>query len=46
MEAYGYERRLLAGVKYARSFTGERIDYSELKAIVEVARWTPSIGNI
>jgi len=46
MEAYGYERRLLAGVRYARSFTGERMDYGELRAIVEVARWAPSIENI
>jgi len=46
MSEYGYERKLLAGIKYARRFTGERIDYSELVSIVEMARWAPSIGNV
>jgi len=43
---YGYERKILASVRYARRFTGERVDYNELISIVEMARWAPSIGNV
>lgn len=46
MSEYSYERKIIAGIRYAKRFTGDRIDYNELLSIVELARWAPSIGNI
>uniref|UniRef100_A0A7C4DA52 Nitroreductase domain-containing protein n=1 Tax=Staphylothermus marinus TaxID=2280 RepID=A0A7C4DA52_STAMA len=46
MNDISYERRLVIGIKYAKRFTGDRIDYNELLSIIEIARWAPSIGNI
>ncbi len=46
MSSYGFERRLLAGIRYARGFTKTSIDRRVLMEIIEMARWAPSIGNI
>lgn len=46
LEDYSYERKILASIKYTRRFTGERLDPLEIKSIIEMARWAPSIGNI
>ncbi len=46
MSEYGFERRLLAGIRYARSFIESSIDRRTLLEIIEMARWAPSIGNI
>lgn len=46
MSEIGYERRVIASIKYARRFSGERIEYEELLSIVEMARWAPSIDNV
>jgi nitroreductase len=43
---YDYERRILAGIKYARRFTGESISKRDILEIIEMAKWAPSIGNI
>jgi len=39
-------KRIIAGVRYARRFTGEKIELPELINIIELARWAPSIGHI
>jgi hypothetical protein len=46
MSEYDYERKIMASIRFARRFTGERVNYSELVSIIEMARWAPSIGNI
>ena len=46
MSEYGYARKIIASIRYARRFSGETIDYNELRSIVEMARWAPSIGNV
>jgi len=46
MEDIGYERKILAGLRFTRRFSGEKVSYNDLISIVEMARWAPSIGNI
>lgn len=46
MSNYDFERRIITSIRYAKRFTGEKIDYNELVSIIEIARWAPSIGNV
>ncbi len=41
-----YERRLLAGIKYATIFFDEKISFETIYKVLDVARWAPSYGNI
>lgn len=46
MSDYSYERRILAGIQYARLFTPTKMDRREITEILEMSRWAPSIANI
>ncbi len=46
MNEYDYERKILASIRFAHRFSGEKIHYMEITSIIEMARWAPSIGNI
>lgn len=37
---------MLASIRFATRFTGERVEIGELISIVDMARWALSIGNV